>query len=372
MYDEPDKGASLTMIVPDSLIAIGNGRMVYKKPNNDGTTTYKYNVVNPISNYCIIPYIGKYVNFNEVYKGEKGPLTVNYWVLDYNLQKAKNYMPDQVHKMFKAFEHWFGPYAFYEDGYQLIDASHTGMEHQSAVSYGNNYKFGYRGRDASGYGWGMKFDFIIIHESGHEWFGNNITTKDIADMWVHEGFTSYSEALFTESTQGKTAGEDYVIGIRKNIGNKAPIIGIYNTNTEGDGDMYYKGANLVHTIRQLINDDEKFRQILRGLNKTFYHQTVTSKQIEDYINEQSGVNFNRVYAQYLTTTKIPVLESYNPAPLKSSKSSAFVDERNLKFLNLASLKAIFNLDINSGSIGSFLIASLIFLSCLLIQTVESF
>lgn len=303
--DEPDKGASLTMTVPDSLVAVGNGRLVYKKPGTDGTTTYKYNVNSAINNYCIIPYIGKYVNFNEVYKGEKGPLDVNYWVLDYNMPKAKTYFPDQVHKMFKAFEHWFGPYPFYEDGYQLIDASHTGMEHQSAVSYGNNYKFGYRGRDASGYGWGMKFDFIIIHESGHEWFGNNITTNDLADMWVHEGFTNYSETLFVDYHFGEQAGNEYNYGIRKGIRNDKPIIPDYNVNAQGSGDMYPKGGNMLHSIRHGLNNDVLFRNILRGLNKKFYHKTVTSAQVEAYISEMAKFNYVKVFDQYLRTTQIP-------------------------------------------------------------------
>lgn len=308
--DEPNKGASLTMTVPDSLVAIGNGRMVYKKDNKDGTATYKYNVVNPISNYCIIPYIGKYVNFNEIYNGEKGPLTVNYWVLDYNLKKAKNYMPTQVHQMFKAFEHWFGPYPFYEDGYQLIDASHTGMEHQSAVSYGNNYKFGYRGRDTSGYGWGMKFDFIIIHESGHEWFGNNLTTNDLADMWVHESFTNYSETLFVDYHFGENAGNEYNYGIRKGIKNDKNIIPAYNVNAQGSGDMYPKGGNLLHSIRHGLNNDVLFRSILRGLNSKFYHQTVTSAQVENYISTATKFDYSKVFTQYLRTTQIPVLNYY--------------------------------------------------------------
>ena len=308
--DEPNKGTSLTMTVPDTLVAVGNGRLVFKKDNKDGTATYKYNVVNPISNYCIIPYIGKYVNFKEKYAGEKGPLDVNYWVLDYNLNKAKTYMPDQVHKMFKALEYWFGPYPFYEDGYQLIDASHTGMEHQSAVSYGNKYKFGYGGRDASGYGWGMKWDFIIIHESGHEWFGNNITTKDLADMWVHEGFTNYSETLFVDYHYGTQAGNEYNFGIRKGIRNDKPIIPPYNVNAQGSGDMYPKGGNLLHSIRHGLNNDVLFRNILRGLNAKFYHQTVTSAQVENYISATAKFDYSKVFDQYLRTTQIPTFNYY--------------------------------------------------------------
>jgi len=308
--DEPNLGASLTMTVPDTLVAVGNGRLVFKKDNHDGTVTCQYNVKSPISNYCIIPYIGKYVNFKEKYAGEKGALDVNYWVLDYNYPKAKTYMPDQVHKMMKSLEHWFGPYPFYEDGYQLIDASHTGMEHQSAVSYGNGYKFGYRGRDMSGDGWGLKWDFIIIHESGHEWFGNNITTNDLADMWVHEGFTNYSETLFVDYIFGNKAGNEYNFGIRKSIRNDSPIIPPYGVNAQGSGDMYPKGGNMLHAIRHSLNNDELFRSILRGLNQTFYHKTVTTAQIENYVSKKAGYNFSKVFDQYLRTVQVPKFEYY--------------------------------------------------------------
>jgi aminopeptidase N len=308
--DEPDNGASLTMVVPDSLVAIANGRLQYKKENGDGTVTYKWAVVNPISNYCIIPYIGKYVNFNEVYDGEKGKLDVNYWVLDYNLEKAKSYMPPEVHNMLKAFEHWFGPYPFYEDGYQLIETSHTGMEHQSAVSYGNGYRPGYRGRDGSGTGWGMKWDFIIVHESGHEWFGNNITSKDLADMWVHEGFTNYSETLFIGFIFNEDAADAYNAGIRRGIRNDRPIIAKYNVNDQGSGDMYTKSGNMLHAIRHGLDNDSLFRQVLRGLNKTFYHQTVTTQQIENYISKNLKFDYSKVFDQYLRTIQVPEFDFY--------------------------------------------------------------
>jgi aminopeptidase N len=308
--DEPDKGASLTMIVPDTLVAVANGRLQFKKNNNDGTATYKWAVVNPISNYCIIPYIGKYVNFKEDYTGEKGKLELNYWVLDYNLEKAKSYMPPEVHNMLNAFEHWFGPYPFYEDGYQLIETSHTGMEHQSAVSYGNWYKPGYRGRDGSGTGWGMKWDFIIIHESGHEWFGNNITTNDLADMWVHEGFTNYSETLFIDYVFGKDAANAYNAGIRRGIRNDKPVIAKYNVNDQGSGDMYPKAGNMLHAIRHGLDNDELFRNILRGLNKTFYHKTVTTGEIEKYISKNAKFNYSKVFDQYLRTIQISTFEFF--------------------------------------------------------------
>ncbi len=304
--DEPDS-AEMHITIPDTLTCVGNGRFRGKINNSDGTATYHWAVVNPINNYNLIPYIGKYTNFNELYDGENGKLDMDYWVLDYNLEKAKEHFKDAP-RMMKAFEYWFGPYPFYTDGYKLVDAPHLGMEHQSATAYGNKYLKGYLGKDQSGSGWGLQWDFIIIHESGHEWFANNITTKDIADMWVHEGFTNYSETLFTDYWYGKAAGDAYCIGTRKGIRNDIPIIGTYQVNQEGSGDMYPKSGNMLHSIRQVINDDEKFRQILRGLNKQFYHQTVTTEQIEDYINKQSKINFSTVFDQYLRTIQIPILE----------------------------------------------------------------
>lgn len=305
--DEPANGAVLNITVPDTLVAIANGRRKENIKASPGYTTYSWEVTNPINNYNIIPYIGKYVNWAEIYKGEKGDLDCNYWVLDYELDKAKEQFK-QVPKMLRSFEYWFGPYPFYEDGYKLIQSPHLGMEHQSAVAYGNKFQNGYLGRDLSGSGWGLKWDFIIVHESGHEWFANNITTFDIADMWVHEGFTNYSETLFTTSEYGVEAGNDYVTGTRKLISNDIPIIGPYGVNQEGSGDMYYKGGNLLHTIRQLFDNDEAFRQTLRGLNRQFYHSITTSKEVENFISEKAGTDLSLVFDQYLRTTNIPTLE----------------------------------------------------------------
>jgi aminopeptidase N len=206
--------------------------------------------------------------------------------------------------MIKAFEYWFGPYPFYQDGYKLVEAPHLGMEHQSAIAYGNEFTNGYLGSDLSNTGWGLKWDFIIVHESGHEWFANNITSKDIADMWIHESFTNYSETLFTEYYYGKKAANTYVQGLRSSIQNDKLIIGKYGVNNEGSGDMYNKGGNMIHTIRQVINNDKKFREILIGLNKTFYHKTVTTKEIENYINKKSGYDFSKIFDQYLRYPKI--------------------------------------------------------------------
>lgn len=304
--DEPDNGVEMKIITPKDLTGVGNGKLISKTTEND-KNIFVWEVKNPINLYNLAPVIGKFAHFSEIYNGEKGKLDCDYYVLDYNLEKAKIQF-QQVKSMLKSFEYWFGPYPFYEDSYKLVETPHLGMEHQSNVAYGNHYLNGYLGNDLSGTGVGLAWDFIIIHESGHEWFANNITAKDQADMWVHEGFTCYSETLYTESLLGKEKAELYIKGIRNNIQNDSPIIGKYGVRNEGSGDMYYKGANMLHTIRTVINDDEKFRQILRGLNKDFYHQTVTTKQIEDYISAKSGINFSTVFDQYLRTTQIPTLE----------------------------------------------------------------
>ena len=308
MYDEVDN-MLISVNVPKNLTDVSNGRLQSVKQQKDGTKTYNWYVSNPINNYGVNINIGDYVTFSEKFKGEKGALDCTYYVLRDNLTKAKKHFQD-VPRMLKAFEHWFGPYPFYEDSYKLVETPYLGMEHQSSVTYGNKFQNGYLGRDLSGTGWGLKFDFIIIHESGHEWFANNITYKDIADMWIHESFTNYSESLFVEYYYGKDAGAEYVRGTRKGIKNDSPIIGNYDVNNEGSGDMYPKGGNMLHTLRQIVNDDEKWRGILRGLNSTFYHQTVTTKQIEDYLSQQVGIDLNPFFNQYLRDTRIPTLEYF--------------------------------------------------------------
>lgn len=308
--DEPDNGASLTMIVPSELTGVANGRLKSKVENSDGTTAYKWEVVNPINNYNIIPYIGKYVNYIDTYKGLNGILDIDMWILDYNLEKAKQHVLPELKRMFEAFEYWFGPYPFYEDSYKIVEAPYAGMEHQSAIAYGNKYKFGFWGNDLSRTGWGKKFDYMIVHESAHEWWGNNITTNDIADMWVHEGFGQFAEVAFIDYWYGKEAANQYNKGIRRNIANKKPIIGDYGVNNEGSGDMYTKGCNLLQTIRHSIDDDEKFRQIMKGLNKTFYHKTVDTKEVENFISENSGFDYGKVFDQYLRNIQIPKLEYY--------------------------------------------------------------
>jgi aminopeptidase N len=304
--DEPDS-MLISVTVPRPLMDVSNGRLKSVIENTDSTRTFEWFVSNPINNYGVNVNAATYSHFSDTLHGEKGVLDLDFYVLPYNLEKAKEQFK-QAKLMLKAFEHWFGPYPFYEDGYKLVEVPYLGMEHQSSVTYGNRYGNGYLGRDLSGTGWGLKWDFIIIHESGHEWFANNITYKDIADMWIHESFTNYSETLFTEYYYGKEAGTDYNAGTRKDIKNDIPIIGPYGVNERGSGDMYPKGGNMIHTIRHAINDDQKFRAILRGLNEVFYHKTVTTREIENYISSRSGMDFTKVFDQYLRTVKVPNLE----------------------------------------------------------------
>jgi aminopeptidase N len=308
MYDEPDS-MLISVNVPDNLFDVSNGRLRSVVKHDNKTATYSWFVANPINNYGVNINIGDYVHFSEIFNGEKGALDCDYYVLRENLEKAKQQFK-QAPLMLAAFEHWFGPYPFYEDGYKLVEAPYLGMEHQSSVTYGNGYSNGYRGTDVSGTGWGLKFDFIIIHESGHEWFANSITYEDIADMWVHESFTNYSENLYVEYYYGKKAGEEYVIGSRKNIRNDRPVIGTYNVNHGGSGDMYSKGGNMLHMLRRIISDDEKWRSILRGLNRDFYHQVVKGSQIENYLSEKTGMNLKPFFDQYLRDVRIPVFEYY--------------------------------------------------------------
>ena len=320
--DEPDS-QRIAITIPSSLIEVSNGRLrgtglesrIVDVTHPDGSpfppsaawATYEWFVVNPINNYDVAVNAGHYAHYSDTYDGEKGKLTLDFWPLDYHVDTARKQFA-QVKPMLQCFESWFGPFPWYEDGYKLVETPHLGMEHQSAVAYGNHYKNGYLGRDRSATGHGLLWDFIIVHESAHEWFGNSITMKDAADMWIHESFATYAEGLFTECTQGKKAGAEYTIGQRKLVRNDEPIIGAYGVNHEGSGDMYDKGANMLLTIRQLVDDDARWRGILRGLGKTFWHQTVTTKQIENYMSTQSGLDLSKIFDEYLRTTKIPTLE----------------------------------------------------------------
>ena len=306
MYDEVDS-MLISANVPKNLMDVSNGRL-RKVVEFEDSKTYYWFVSNPINNYGVNINVADYAMFSEVYKGEKGDLDLVYYVLKENLERAKTHFK-QVPKMMEAFEYWFGPYPFYEDSFKVVEVPYLGMEHQSSITYGNKYMKGYLGRDLSRTGWGLKFDYIIIHEAGHEWFANNITYKDIADMWIHESFTTYSENLYLDYHYGKEAASEYVIGTRSGIANRSPIIGKYGVNFRGS-DLYSKGANILHTLRQIARDDEKWRNILRGLNEEFYHQTVTTSQIENYISEKMEYDLSLFFDQYLRDFRIPTLEYF--------------------------------------------------------------
>ena len=309
-YDEPNNGALISVEVPEHLMDVSNGRLIKVDHNKQAKTkTYHWQVVNPINNYGININIGDYVHFGEKYAGELGQLDMDYYVLRDNLEKAKTQFKD-AKRTIEAFEHWFGPYPFYQDSFKLVEAPYLGMEHQSSVTYGNGYQNGYLGKDRSQAGPGMLFDFIIVHESGHEWFANNITHNDVADLWIHESFTNYSESLFLEYHFDQEKAFEYIRGQRLNIQNKSPIIGKYGVHQEGSSDMYDKGGNMLHTIRQIIDNDETWRGILRGLNKKFYHGITDSAQVESYISEQAGKDFSKIFDQYLRDIRIPTLEYF--------------------------------------------------------------
>lgn len=305
--DEPDS-QRIAITVPDPLVQVAAGRLRSTTHNSDSTTTYEYVASNPINAYAVNVTAGNYAHFAGTYHGEQGLLTLDFYPLDYHLAAARKQFL-QVRTMLQCYEHWFGPYPWYADGYKLIEAPTTGMEHQTAITYGNGYANGYRGRDVSGTGLGLGWDYIIVHESAHEWFGNSITARDQRDMWIQEGFASYAEGLFTECLYGKEAGEDYSAGTRRSIRNDAPIVLPQSgVGASGSGDQYAKGAALLHTIRQLVHNDEKWRGILRGLSSTFARQVVSGSQVEQFIGARAGVPLDRVFEQYLRTTMVPTLE----------------------------------------------------------------
>ncbi len=306
--DEPDS-MLISVAVPKELMNVSNGRLIKVDSLQDGYTKYHWRVVNPINNYNVSLNIGDYVRFRQKIKTEDGMMDADYYILRENdTEEKRAHLKKNVAQTLEAFEYWFGPYPFYEDSYKIVETAHLGMEHQSAIAYGNKYQNGYLGRDGSNTGWGKKWDFIVVHESGHEWFGNNITAKDIADMWIHESFTNYSESLFIEYFYGKKPGQDYVYGNRSGILNDKPMQGPYHVNKEGSGDMYVKGGVFWNMIRTMVDDDTKWRFILRSLNKDFKHNQVDYNDIVNYISKHSALDLSKVFEQYVQTNVIPTLE----------------------------------------------------------------
>lgn len=301
------KEVILAVTTPGNVENISNGRLIEKEKLANGKQKTTWKVTYPINNYNVALNIGDYVHHHAVYDGEEGKLDLDYFVLRENADKIE-YLDKEARRTLEAFEYWFGPYPFYRDGYKLVETPYLGMEHQSAVAYGNKFAYGYLGGDRSGTGWGLKWDFIIVHESGHEWFGNNITAKDIGDMWIHEAFTSYSEALFVEYFYGKKAGQEYIYGTKRNIVNDKPVQGPYGVNTEGSADMYIKGAVMLNQVRTLLEDDEKWHALLRGLNQEFRYSTVDYEAVVNYIVRFTGINLHSFFQQYLQTNEVPTLE----------------------------------------------------------------
>ncbi len=302
--DEPDHGVSIKVAVPDGLMNVSNGRFVGSEKLNNGYTRWDWEVKNPINAYNITINVGDYVSIHDTHNG----LDLDYYVLRDNKEKAIKHFEDDVKPMLDCFQSKFGKYPFWEDGYKLVESPYLGMEHQSAVAYGNKYRKGYLGTDTSGTGIGMKFDFITIHESGHEWFGNSITSKDIADMWIHEGFTTYTETVFVECTQGYEEAMQYINGQAKRVQNNKPIIGQFGVNRQGSSDMYYKGALLLNTLRHIVNDDAKWWSVLLNYSETYKKQIIDTDTVIAFFNQAIEKNLTPVFKQYLNHTALPVLE----------------------------------------------------------------
>lgn len=296
--DEPEQ-VTLKLEVPNGLVGVSNGRLVQTEKGYT-TTTYTWETKNPINHYGITINVGAYVHFNDAFVSDyNDTLDLDYYVLSYNENMARTHF-QQSKRMLQAFESYFGKYPFYEDGYKLVETPYWGMEHQSCVAYGNNYENNRFG-----------FDFIIIHESGHEWFANSITAKDKADMWIHESFTTYSEALYVEKIFGNPRAIQYLMVQKEKIKNDAPMIGVYGTNHKfNDNDIYYKGSWILHTLRSMIDNDTMWFNTLKDLNTHFYHQTVTTKQVEAFLSKRTRLNLGPFFEQYLRHKELPVLEYF--------------------------------------------------------------
>jgi len=300
----------IRVAVPNGLMDVSNGRFAGKKDLGDGYTQWDWRVHYPINNYDVALNIGDYVHFSD----RMGKLPLDYYVLPENLEKAKVQFA-QVQPMMQAYQHYFGEYPFIKDGYKLVEVPYLGMEHQSAVAYGNKYENGYLGRDWAGVGISKKFDFIIIHESGHEWFGNSVTAADMSDMWIHEGWTTYMEGLYVEYLYGKPDAIRYLNGLKKKVQNKQPIVvsdasgaTIHGTNQQPTQDMYFKGALMINTLRSVIDDDAKWFELIRGFYQQFKYKNILTEDVVSYFKEHSGMDLTPIFNQYLRHTAIPTLE----------------------------------------------------------------
>jgi aminopeptidase N len=301
--DEPQDGMEIIADVPDGLTDASNGKLVSETKLGDGYTRWDWHVSYPINSYDVSLNIGKYDHWRNVYSG----VPVDFYALPADLEKAKKQF-EQAKGMLDAFQHYFGEYPFIRDGYKLIQVPYTGMEHQSAVTYGNLFKNGYYDRDWTGVGISMRFDFIIVHESGHEWFGNAVTARDTSDMWIHEGWDTYIEGLYVEYMYGKADGLKYVNGYQKKVENKQPIITEHNANMQPDEDQYFKGALFLNTLRSVIDDDPKWFALIHDYYQTFKYKTIMTEDVTNFFNQHTGMNLTPEFTQYLRHSALPVLE----------------------------------------------------------------
>lgn len=293
----------ISVTIPNGLVDVSNGKFAGKKDLGDGTTRWDWHVSYPINNYCVSLNIGAYEHFADKF----GDLDLDFYALPEDLDRAKAQF-SQVKGMLKTFTHYFGEYPFKNDGYKLIQVPYSGMEHQSAVTYGNLFKNGYLGRDWTGVGISPRFDFIIVHESGHEWFGNSVSAADRSDMWIHEGWTTYLEALYVEYHWGKADALKYVNGYKSRIKNNQPIVSRRGINANPPGDQYFKGALFLNTLRSIVDDDTRWWALLRDFYQRFKYQAIMTEDIVAYFNKQTGKNLTPVFDQYLRHAALPVLE----------------------------------------------------------------
>lgn len=302
--EKPDEGMDIYITAPADLQAISNGKLKKISLEKNRWKRWHWQVKAPISAYNVALYIGKYAHKKSYFRGKKGKLSLDFYFLKKNLSRALPLFED-TESMLRCFERWMGPYPFYQDGYKWIEAPFLGMEHQSAIAYGNNYQRGYAGEDRSGTGEGLSFDFILIHESAHEWFGNSVTASDLAYNWIHEGLATYAEALYLECSIGKRSSEIYLLGKQHLISNNRPLIARQGFREEGSGDIYDKGAALIHMIRLWLGDDEKFRELLHCISEHFYQRVVSSQEFENYLERQTGLTLAPFFDQYLRDVRIP-------------------------------------------------------------------
>jgi len=293
----------ISVAIPNGLVDVSNGKFIGKTDLGDGYTRWDWKVHYPINNYDVSLNIGNYVHFSD----NLGDLPLDFYALPEDLDKAKKQFA-QAKGMLEAYQHYFGPYPFAQDGYKLIEAPYSGMEHQSAVTYGNLFENGYLGRDWTGVGISPRFDFIIIHESGHEWFGNSITAADPSDEWIHEGWTTYLESLYVEYRWGTADAIKYLNGYKPKVHNLRPIIAERGVNAEPTEDQYFKGALMINTLRSVVNDDTKWWALLHDFYQHFKYQNIMTEDVVAYFNQHTGMNLSPIFDQYLRHTQIPRLE----------------------------------------------------------------